>query len=252
MIEISENRLKRIVITTIIVLAILAGTLFLATRSTSNEQMRQRHFTPEQELAYSEQIDSIAAHLEDSTKVVARLSNEVQYGLIYMRAGRIFIYDAVENQTTELEPTKLNVAARVSHADGGILTAKVDADENYLLMVAATGSKDTERGLYRYDILRKKVSVLAIGKVEPNGSGYIVYERDLEIHFNSMGDKISEMIHTSSFDEGEGEDSEEKKPQKRRRSERQEDESASNISEESSPAETHNAEPALEPVPRLD
>ena len=246
---IEPKTMRKLVVTTIAVLTIIVVTMFIATCSSNNADTRNS-FTPQQQLQLSEQLDSIAAHLDDSTKIVSRISNDTQYGIVYMKGGRIYLYDAVENTTNEINPYKMNVAARVSQSDGGILTARVDADENYILMVAAIGPKSTERGLYRYDLHRKKLTVLSIGKVDVNGSGFIVYEKDLEIHFNSSGDKISELLHNENIEDSDSTDIKEEKPIKRRRSEQvTEDIEAGEDSPESILKE---AETNLEPVPRLD
>lgn len=247
-----DKKIKRIVIVTIVVLALIALTLFLATAFSNNDNKRVHRFTPEEELMYSEILDSTVAKLPETAKVVARISNEMQYGIVYMQDGRLFIFDASDNETTEIEPQKMNVAARVSRADGGILSAKVDADETCIMLVAATGPKLTERGLYRYDLQRRKMSVLAIGKVEANGSGFIVYEKELEVHFNAGGDKISEMLHNENFETDSVGDSNADKPIRRRRSEQAEEEEITTPETDPTTPEPSHNDVILEPVPRLD
>ena len=92
--------------------------------------------------------------------------------------------------------------------------------------------------------------MLSVGKVEVNGSGFIVYEKDLEIHFNSSGDKISELLHNENIEDTDSTDINEDKPVKRRRSEQVSEEIET--SEETPENILKEAETNLEPVPRLD
>lgn len=249
---IDDKRLKKIVITAVAIMSVVVAILVIATTSMSDEKRRSRSFTPEEELAFSELLDTMAAHLPEDARIVSRISNERQYSLVYLQNGKLFIFDADKNKTEEIEPHKLNVAALVSHADGGILTAKVDGDETCIMIVAATGPKETERGLYRYDLMRRNINVLSIGKVEQNGSGFIVFEKELEAHFNAVGDKISEMLHNENIDETDKKDDDDDKPTRRRRSEQSGEEEEVTQDVEPSTTEHVSEETQLQPVPRID
>ena len=63
---IDPKNMRTLVVTTIAVLTIIVVTMFIATCSSNNADTRNR-FTPQQQLMLSEQLDSIAAHLDEST-----------------------------------------------------------------------------------------------------------------------------------------------------------------------------------------
>ena len=140
-----------------------------------------------------EVIDSMETELYQSSTIVAKFPDRQHHCLVYLREGRLHIYDAAAQEDHEVDLQSINSKALVDYGGSGVLNAYLSTNEKYILIIASRNAGNTEFGFYRLSTEPENPSleVLDRGRVVVDKDGYKVSSDSRTAVYDANGDRVS-------------------------------------------------------------
>lgn len=138
-------------------------------------------------------IDSVETELYQSSTIVAKFPDRQRHSMVYLRDGRLHIYDAANQSDKEVDLQELNSKAIVDYEGSGVLNAYLSTNEKYIIIIASRNSGNTEFGFYRMTTTPDNPSLEIIdrGRVVVDKDGYKVSTDARTATYDSNGDRVS-------------------------------------------------------------
>ena len=131
----------------IIILSIIVLALYIARSSMPQKMFRLANSVDN---TMKEVLDSVEGKLIlRSTTVVAKYPDKEKHCLYYLQDNHLYIFDAKDKSSKEINLTELNAKAIVDFKGNGVQSADPSANQNYIIIIAARNAANTEYGLYR-------------------------------------------------------------------------------------------------------
>ena len=138
-------------------------------------------------------IDSVETELYQSSTIVAKFPDRQRHSMVYLRDGRLHVFDAANQSDKEIDLQELNSKAVVDYEGSGVLNAYLSTNEKYIIIIASRNSGNTEFGFYRMTTTpdNPSLEVLDRGRVVVDKDGYKVSTDVRSASYDANGDRVS-------------------------------------------------------------
>ena len=170
-------------------------------------------------------IDSMETELYQSSTIVAKFPDRERHSMVYLRDGRLHVYDAANLSDKEIDLQALNSKAVVDYEGSGVLNAYLSTNEKYIIIIASRNSGNTEFGFYRLTTAPDNPSLEVIdrGRVVVDKDGYKVSTDVRSASYDANGDRVSG-LSSADWEKVAPKVEKQKKPEKEEKVERKESE----------------------------
>ena len=138
-------------------------------------------------------IDSVETERYQSSTIVAKFPDRDRHSMVYLRDGRLYVFDALTQEDTEIDLQQLNPKAIVDYGGSGVLNAYLSTNEKYILIIASRNSGNTEFGFYRLSANpnNRVLEFIDRGRVLVEKDGYKVSTDVRTASYDANGDRVS-------------------------------------------------------------
>ena len=138
-------------------------------------------------------IDSVETERYQSSTIVAKFPDRDRHSMVYLRDGRLYVFDALTQEDTEIDLQQLNPKAIVDYGGSGVLNAYLSTNEKYILIIASRNSGNTEFGFYRLSSNpnNRVLEFIDRGRVLVEKDGYKVSTDVRTASYDANGDRVS-------------------------------------------------------------
>ncbi len=170
-------------------------------------------------------IDSMETELYQSSTIVAKFPDRERHSMVYLRDGRLHVYDAANLSDKEIDLQALNSKAVVDYEGSGVLNAYLSTNEKYIIIIASRNSGNTEFGFYRLTTAPDNPSLEVIdrGRVVVDKDGYKVSTDVRSASYDANGDRVSG-LSSADWEKVAPKVEKQKKPEKEEKVEKKESE----------------------------
>ena len=125
-------------------------------------------------------IDSVETERYQSSTIVAKFPDRDRHSMVYLRDGRLYVFDALTQEDTEIDLQQLNPKAIVDYGGSGVLNA-------------SRNSGNTEFGFYRLSANpnNRVLEFIDRGRVLVEKDGYKVSTDVRTASYDANGDRVS-------------------------------------------------------------
>ena len=174
----------------IVVLSLIVLCFFIAV-----QMMEQKTFslTTSVDNELKAVIDSVETERYQSSTIVAKFPDRNRHCMVYLRDGRLYFFDALTQEDTEIDLQQLNPKAIVDYEGSGVLNAYLSTNEKYILIIASRNAGNTEFGFYRLTAVpeNRELEVIDRGRVLVEKDGYKVSTDVRSASYDANGDRVS-------------------------------------------------------------
>ena len=198
----------------ITILSIIVLALYIAKSSMDQGTFRLANSVDN---TMKEVLDSVEGKLIlRSTTVVAKFPDKDKHCLYYLQDNHLYIFDAKDKSTNEVNLNELNAKAVVDFKGSGVQNAYCSPNKNYIIIIAARNAANSEFGLYRLgtDPDSPTLEYIDRGAVKQETDGYTVQASGRTAKYDTNGNKVSGMTEAEweSIPKKQVEDNKSKKP----------------------------------------
>ena len=170
-------------------------------------------------------IDSMETELYQSSTIVAKFPDRERHSMVYLRDGRLHVYDAANLSDKEIDLQALNSKAVIDYEGSGVLNAYLSTNEKYIIIIASRNSGNTEFGFYRLTTAPDNPSLEVIdrGRVVVDKDGYKVSTDVRSASYDANGDRVSG-LSSADWEKVAPKVEKQKKPEKEEKVEKKESE----------------------------
>ena len=179
-----------LICTVIILLSAVVLGIYIAVRMMEKETLS---LNTQEDNSLKEVVDSMEMELYQSSTIVAKFPDKKRHCLLFLRDGKLCVFDAIARRDSVIDLQKLNAKCVVDYRGSGVLSAYLTPNEHYVVLVAARNPGNTEFGLYRLSADDMSLEIIDKGRVTREKDEYVVTTDLRRATYDANGDRLTGM-----------------------------------------------------------